>query len=123
MTHHDGTDHDHTDGEHAAVPVSTDAEETGAPETELSASEAANFVYPVDHGAGTAEEPLESEAAGDYVSDDRHGKAAGSYTEIDDDSTVDSTDEKGDYAGSVNQTDGTEEEIDGAGDYVSGGSR
>jgi len=96
MTHHEETESDHA--HEPAIPT---------------ADEAADFVHPVDHGAGTQEEPLVAEDEGSYVS----GAVREPVPSAD---TVPITmDEKGDYVTPVDHGAGTE--IDGdeeAGEYV-----
>ena len=96
MTHHDGTDNDH-EGTHRA------------PEPKV--EEAANYVFPVDHGTGTDEEPVEAENEGSYVSGAAHEHAP--------DTKPMTMDEKGDYVAPVDHGKGTKVDTDGeAGDYV-----
>jgi len=96
MTHHDGTESDHA--HEPAVPT---------------ANEAADFVHPVDHGAGTQEEPLVAEEEGSYVSggDHQHVPTA--------DTAPMTMDEKGDYVTPVDHGAGTEIDADEeSGEYV-----
>ena len=108
MTHHDGTEH--TDVGHADA-LNADAghtEQTGAAARDVTVDEAADYVHPVDHDAGTKTDPLESEEAGSYVS--------GTGPDIDDVGT----EEKGDYVDPVDHGAGSgHEPIEDAGDYVS----
>lgn len=98
MTHHDGIDKEHDR-----------ADDTGVPKVE----EAANYVFPVDHGAGTDEEPVESEDEGSYVSGAAHEHAPTT------DTMPMTMDEKGDYVAPVDHGSGTKVDVDGeAGDYV-----
>lgn len=94
MTHHDGTESDHAHDD--AVP---------------STKEAADFVHPVDHGAGTKEAPLASEDEGSYVSGAEQVPNA--------DTVPIAVDEKGDYVAPVDHGAGTETaDDDEAGEYV-----
>ena len=96
MTHHDGTESDHARTE--AVPT---------------ANESADFVHPVDHGAGTEQGALTSEDEGSYVSGAAHEHAPSA------DTAPMAVDEKGDYVTPVDHGVGTEIDADGeAGEYV-----
>jgi len=77
------------------------------------ANEAADFVHPVDHGAGTQEEPLVAEEEGSYVS-------GGDHQHVPTADTVPMTmDEKGDYVTPVDHGAGTEIDADEeSGEYV-----
>jgi|GEM_PF-4160501 len=98
MTHHDGTDREH-DGV------------DGTPEPKV--EEAANFVFPVDHGDGRLEEPVEAEDEGSYVSGAVHEHAPTT------DTMPMTMDEKGDYVSPVDHGEGTKIDPDGeAGEYV-----
>lgn len=58
MTHHDGISDDH----HDETNVHTETPR-----------EAADFVHPVDHGAGTDEELIDGENKGDFTTSTDHG--------------------------------------------------
>jgi len=80
------------------------------PRADAPRDENADYVHPVDAGAGTDELPVEQEDAGSYVSGGDHGLAA--------DRAVDD-DEKGDYVTPVDHGGGTRTDDDGdSGEYV-----
>ena len=58
MTHHDGISDDH----HDETPTSAEHPR-----------EEADFVHPVDHGAGTIEESLDGSVKGDFTTSTDHG--------------------------------------------------
>ena len=96
MTHHDGTESDHA--REQAIPT---------------ADESADYVHPVDKGAGTVEEPLASEDEGSYVSGAVHEHVSSA------DTVPMTMDEKGDYVTPVDHGGGTEIDVDEeAGEYV-----
>ena len=75
--------------------------------------ESADYVHPVDHGAGTEEEPLASEDEGSYVSGAVHQHAPSA------DTVPMTMDEKGDYVAPVDHGEGTEIDTDEeSGEYV-----
>ncbi|HEV7957810.1 MAG: hypothetical protein JWL94_349 [Microbacteriaceae bacterium] len=115
MTHHDGTESHHVDDSDgvAATAVGGEGPAAASPAPDANADrivdEAADFVHPVDHGAGTRTEPLESEEAGGYVS----------VHDADAPNDPAASEEKGDYVQPVDHGGGSDEPIEDAGDYVS----
>lgn len=80
------------------------------PAADHDVEEAADFVHPVDHGAGTVEEPSEREPAGSFVT------GGGSEHPAD---LVSAVEEKGDYVDPVDHGDGETTSFDeDAGDYT-----
>lgn len=90
------------------ISARDDAGNTSSRDDEV--DEAADFVHPVDHGAGPQEQPLEAEKAGSYVTGGEHANTAEQV--IDDE-------EKGDYVSPVDHGNGGSEMTDEeAGDYT-----